>query len=399
VSASIRFFRFSRVVAAAAVVGSLCCAGPARAGGSAGDFPTLRTALDGVCATVGMTPCPQLPTVTQIILEMSGLMNSAPDDVRNINSPVTCGYLYFSPSPELGPFPCTTVAVNAVNAPVKSPPEDTLAISYLTPLAFKPGAQVTQYRDPAATRFLYAAVIEGSDGQPQILDLVLDDISDTKKQFSKGPVIAFSLPLVMLQNKSETPIPATLLLTATCNGAANCLTGTVTGIPNTGTKPLTASQLGIQFNSSFGTSPNSTTSHRQYELQIPIIATPENDPAYFGNPTSLACPNANEAANPQSGYCNAFSNSKPAIGFSARILGSGASVGVAPYAAPLCPANKCPATPPTTTYFGFCASYPNPPPATTFSSAAATFLQIGTDGTTSLSTPVSTQGIQCPPVN
>src|SRR3981189_3215316 len=90
----------------AAVAGSLCCADPAWAGSSGEDAPNLQSFLDGICGSVGMTSsCPKLPTATQIILEMSGLMNSPPDDVRNINFTVTCGNLYFSPAP-----PCTTVA-------------------------------------------------------------------------------------------------------------------------------------------------------------------------------------------------------------------------------------------------------------------------------------------------
>ncbi len=125
-------------------------------------------------------------------------------------------------------------------------------------------------------------------------------------------------------------------------------------------------------------------------MQIPIIATPDNDSAYFSNPFSLSCPNGN-AANPFSGYCNAFSNA--VLGFPAPVLGTGASVGVAPYAAPLCNSATCPAMPPPmTTFFGFCASFATVP-------AVATFLQIGTDGTTAITTPVSTEGIQCPPQN
>jgi hypothetical protein len=231
-------------------------------------------------------------------------------------------------------------------------------------------------------------VIEGSDGQPQALDLVLDDTLGTKKQFSKGPVIAFSLPLVVLKNGAEFPAAATLNLTATCNGAADCLTGTVTGIPGTGTTPPSAAQLGIQFDSRFDVSPNATTAHRIYELQIPIIATLNNDPAYFSDP--LSCPNGN-GTNPLSGYCNAFS--EQSLGFLVPFLGSGTSIGVAPYAAPLCTAATCPAGPGLdvgqTTYFGFCGNFVDGP-------AVATFLQIGTDGKTVITSPVVSARTRCP---
>ena len=332
--------------------------------------------------------CPQLPTATQIFLEISGLLNSPPDDVRNIFAVSPCGNLFFS-----GP-PCPTVAVNAVNAPVKSPSAAaSVAISYLTPLAFIPGATqptVTQYGDPTAAYFFYATVLEGTNGQPQRLDIILDNTLGTNKQFSKGPVVSFSLPLVVLKGGIEYPVAATLLLTSNSNGASANLTGTVSGIFPGGTQPQTysAAALGINFNYNFGASPNSTTSHGQYELQIPLVVTTSNDGAYFDDPSS--CPNSSKGTNPLSGYCNAFSTEQ--LGFSASVLGQGASIGVAPYAAPLCTTATCPTSgTPQTTYFGFCASFAN-----ANAPAVETFLQIGTDGETAISTPVSTQGIQCP---
>src|SRR5262249_42562610 len=162
--------------------------------------------------------------------------------------------------------PCSQLAVSAANPPVKSPPAGSLELSSLTPLAFKPGAAVTLYGDPNAKRFLYAAVVEGSNGQPQFLDLVLDDTLDNSKQFSTGPVVAFSLALVIPSGGVEIPAAATLQLTATCNGAANCLSGTVIGVTGQGKTPPSAAQLGIQFTSTFDSSPNSRAAHRIYEL-------------------------------------------------------------------------------------------------------------------------------------
>src|SRR5215472_12822436 len=96
-------------------------------------------------------------------------------------------------------------------------------------------------------------------------------------------------------------------------------------------------------------------------------------------------------ANALSGYCNAFF--KPARGFPANVLGLGASIGIAPYAAPLCTSATCPAQGTAQTlYFGCCASFPGE-----LGPAVATFIDIGTDGTTVVTTPVSTQKLQCPP--
>jgi hypothetical protein len=389
------FARLSKFLSltAAAVAGSLCFGTPALAGGGGEDASTAQSVLNMICSDIGFSPCPQLPTVSQIVLEISGLINSPPDDVRAVFL-VNCGSFLFTPCPPVVDPANAPVAVNAVNAPVKSPSASaSVAISYLTPLAFKPGPAVTQYGDPTATRFFYATLLEGPNGQPEALDIILDDTLGTSKQFSKGPVIAFSLPLVVLKGGTEYPVAATLQLTATCNGAASCLTGTVTGtFPGVGKQTYPAAALGVSFGYSFGASPNSTTSHALYELQLPLLVTLNSDDAYFDAPPY--CPNNGTdkiGTNPASGYCNAFATSQP--GFSAPVLGSGASIGVAPYAAPLCPGNTCPTTAPATTFFGFCASFATGPAA---GPGVATFLQIGTDGRTAITTPVSTQGIQCP---
>ncbi len=99
-SVSLRSFTFSRL-AAAAIAASLWWAGPAWAGGGGADASTLQSSLNAICGEVGMTStCPQLPTATQIFLEISGLLNSPPDDVRNIFAVSPCGNLFF-PGPPL----------------------------------------------------------------------------------------------------------------------------------------------------------------------------------------------------------------------------------------------------------------------------------------------------------
>jgi hypothetical protein len=50
----------------------LCCAGLAWAG-AGGQNGTIQGVLNEVCAEVGIKTCPKLPTITQLILEISGL--------------------------------------------------------------------------------------------------------------------------------------------------------------------------------------------------------------------------------------------------------------------------------------------------------------------------------------
>src|SRR4051794_22904282 len=57
----------------------------ASAGGGGGeDLGSAQQTLDGVCAlfTVGQDPCPQLPTISQIVLEIAGLIFDRPQAVR-----------------------------------------------------------------------------------------------------------------------------------------------------------------------------------------------------------------------------------------------------------------------------------------------------------------------------
>ena len=79
---------------------------------------------DDICSVFGTGPCPQLPTVTQQVIEIAGLTNEFPEIVRVLNSVCT-------------PPGCPQTAVNAVNGLAKSPPvRATDALWYLTPLAF-----------------------------------------------------------------------------------------------------------------------------------------------------------------------------------------------------------------------------------------------------------------------
>jgi hypothetical protein len=153
--------------------------------------------------------------------------------------------------------------------------------------------------------------------------------------------------------------------------------------------PPSAAQLGIQFGYQFGSSPNLQTPHGVLEVILPVVVTLANDPAYFGvSPVD----NTVTLINQSSGLPTAFSDTEP--GFAAKVLGTGISVGVAPYAAPQCTDTSCPSDPMVTpiTNYGFCASIAN-------TSAVAAFVAIGTDGTTYASSQVAAPQPACPTPN
>jgi hypothetical protein len=368
-------------------------AGSAWAGDGGDDAGPFQPFLQLVCDLVGATSCPLMPTLTQVVLGISDLQNTPPDFVRGPlgNFAGLCS-VSGNPLRLCSEFN----AVSTVNPLAPS----SIALSglpNLTPLAFKatPGLAATPVAlgSEGANSFVYP-VLTGPDGQ-HALDVVFDYTPWTSTSFSKGQAVgSFTFPLVMLNaDNSETPVVATLNLTATCNGAVaaapGCLAGTVTGIPGTGTNPPpTAAQLGINFAFQLAASPNSSRPHAIITFQLPVIVTQATDPVYFGVDSS----GTSTFINQFSGQPTAFS--KNDLGFTPTSLGASLRlpIGVAPTPAPLCsdPNISCP-PPNTATHFGFCATIGLTP-------AAGTFISLGTEGTAYASSPVPESGTlpQCP---
>jgi hypothetical protein len=378
-------------LAAAALAFWVCGAAPALAGGSA-DAGSVQSSLDSVCGNLAnlfnpaqnaQMPCPQLPTVSQGVLEIAALLNARPEAIRALQG-------------------VSGAAVYASN-PVATAPID---LSQLTPLAFegaltsRGGATPTQLYNPKANSYFYAATaLDPNTGQPGILNIYYDYLLRSVPVFVKGQTVAkISLPLAVLDmNGNETAVcgaqgcpasVATLILDATCTGGASCLRALVKGdFAGTGTSAsYNAKDLGINIAATFGKSPISSLPHATFSVQVPLLITALNDPAYFGfNFVSGLSP---------------FSSDQ--TGAAAPVLGAGVSVGIPPYAAPLCanPAGAaCPTPTPVSTY-GFCASFSNnfTGPIGKPAPAVAAFVQIGTDGEALASTPLPPgSGLpQCP---
>jgi hypothetical protein len=370
------------------ITACFCGTGPAWAGGGGSDAGAFQGLLQQVCDLVGATSCYQVPTLAQVVLGISDYQNTPPDFVRGPlgNVGMSGGGCSFSGNPL--PLCSETNAVTTVNP--LTPSSNALSdLANLTPLAFQAvsGQPATPVAlgSPNANSFLYA-VLTGPDGQ-HTLDVVFDYGPWTTKTFVKNqPVGSFTFPLVILNSdNSEIPVVATLQLTATCNGAAGCLAGSVTGV---GTKPLNAAQLGIQFGFQLATSPNVPNPHAIFDLKLPVIVTKATDSVYFGVDSNGTATFINQF----SGQPTAFSQDDR--GFTPTSVGMPIGpIGVSPYPAPLCPAAGCPSTtPPAPTFYGFCATIADTPTALTFTPAAATFVSIGTDGTTYVSSPIPPPG-------
>jgi hypothetical protein len=328
-----------------------------------------------------------MPTLTEIVLAISEYQDTPPDFVRGPLGNFA-GICSVSSTGNTGLPICSEFnAVSTVN-PLAPSSIGLPDLPNLTPLAFQAvsGQPATPVAlgSPLANSFVYP-VLTGPDGQ-HTLDVVVDYTPWTSKFFViNQPVASFTFPVVILKaDNSETPVTATLNLTATCNGAiaSNCLAGTVTGIPGTGTNPPpSAAQLGIQFGLQLAASPNSPTPHGIFRFELPVIATLATDPVHFGvnssgTPTSI---------NQFSGQPTAFS--KNDLGFTPKSLGL--PIGVSPTPAPQCSdPNNCP-PPNTPIHFGFCATIGGTP-------AVGTYVSISTAATAYASSPVSAPLPQCP---
>jgi hypothetical protein len=370
--------------------------GPAWAGGGGSDGGTsFQGFLQQVCglvgATIGTTSCPAVPTLTQIVLGIADYENAPPDFVRGPLGNFA-GICSVSTTGTGGlPICSENNAVSTVNPLAPS----SIALSdlpKLTPIAFQAvsGQPATPVAPGSGGNSFVYPVLTGPDGQ-RTLNVVFDYTPWISTMFVKGQSVGtFKFPLVILtDNKTETPVTATLSLTATCSGsvaaAPGCLAGTVTGIPGTGTNPPpTAAQLGIQFGFNLAGSPNLSTPHAIITLRLPVIVTLATDPVYFGVDNSGTATLINQF----SGQPTAFSQDDR--GFTPTSVGR--PIGLSPYPAPLCTAISCPLTTPPTpppTYYGFCATIAGTP-------AAATFASIGTEGTVYASSPVGSPQPLCP---
>jgi hypothetical protein len=211
--------------------------------------------------------------------------------------------------------------------------------------------------------------------------VIFDYPSLTNSNFTKGQVANVSLPLQVLNSDGSERLicgaqgcpasVATLQISAASNGG---LTASVIGdfsVPGT-ISTMSASALGIQFSVSFGSSPNSNRSHFILEVQVPLLVTLGNDPAYFGVVPSGVIP-----VNELSGLPTAFASDVVPT----------AKIGVTPEAAPTCN-GPCPSTTFTST-FPFCASFAGNGGGP-LNAAVATFVTLGTDATTYVSSPVTT---------
>jgi hypothetical protein len=431
-------------------------AGLAWAGDGGASLTTIQAIIgppngaSGFCKLLGMNPCPQLPTVTQAILEAAGLGLSPPEMVAAQNS-ITPGSNVTAGNPAVPliqgaptPFPLTSPML--FNAQTGSG-----LLSTLTPLAFistaktfpfisfkqnnQTTAAATQLYDSDADTFFYGVTAslfgftEAPGGTvPDTLRLFYDDLEGTNRNFLRGQTVAkFRLLLTVLNSdgKTERAVPATLQFIApTTDCSASKVTGDFAGSGTPQTVP--AADIGLNCAVVFGPSPTSMQTHAIFEVAIPLLVTgacvnpqiqcefssvppftvpPNTDPAYFYSWLNHDPVTQKALAGPINiGLFTAFALFDDfGIATPPANLGTnGVAIGIAPSAGPLgspptCAGTNC--TPPPST-FALCASLPqNGFFGQTLVPAVAAYDVIATDGETFLSAalPASSTSV-CPPL-
>ena len=372
---------------------------PVRAGDGGEDLGSLQTYIDQVCSFFGMSPCPQIPTISQAVLQVAAFVDVAPDAVRASTSfAIPVGPYADAGNPSRPPaLGCSgTGCVDPLN-PLTGLPVDPSVLTTLRPLAFisaangKGSATATQLSNPSADGFLYAvgglSAVNAGSSQPDTLVLFYDDPARTNKTFPAGQVIAkVSLPLTVLNQDgmTERAVPATLQFKNLGAGGASCGASTIVGdFAGTGTvQSLSPAAIGVNCAVAFGASPTSPHPHAIFEVTVPMLITPNTDPVIFsGSPIGFGSPfffgggdfgfTPTNCPSTTAGMCS---------------LGtSGMSLGISPNAGPL----GAPASSTTPGIYALCANLPHEGNGTPPVPSVAAFYAIGGDGVVRLSAPLA----------
>jgi hypothetical protein len=369
----------------------------------------------GFCKILNMNPCPQLPTVTQAILEAAALGLSPPEMVAAQNS--------IPPGSNVNAANPAAVVLNDTGTPFpltsNTTPKLSDLLSSLTPLAFisaknnNDTAAPTQLYDTDADTFLYAVTastfgikMKPGGTVPDTALFFYDDLSRNSK-FSQGQTAAkFLLPLTVLNvdamgKVSERAVPATLnLIAPTADCSASTVTGDFMGKGDGTTQTVKAADIALQCAVVFGKSPTSNENHAIFQVAIPLLVTgtsgsPYNtDPAYFYSFVNTDPVTGAPAGPINIGLFTAFTFFDDVFGTPASanppILGAnGIAIGIAPTAGPLCN-GACPlpppppANPPAST-FALCANLPRNNGNAPLLPSVGAYYSIATDGEALLS--------------
>jgi hypothetical protein len=226
--------------------------GAAQAGGAGADLAGAQSALDGVCSTFGVTSCPQLPTLNQLVIENSAIGGQSPDEVRSLQHIPPGGAI------DAG----TQVFADGTN--VSNP------LAFISP-SNKTGQPIpTQPNNPAANAFLSATTsMDPSTGLPSTLNLVFEYKPRTIATFSNGQDVGdITLPFAVVDAMGgvHEPIPLTVQIRGNGKNAGTGVdTDAIGDLEGTPSQIFKLSELGMNSSLDF------SQGHEIFSLDVPLI--------------------------------------------------------------------------------------------------------------------------------
>jgi hypothetical protein len=228
------------------------CASSAWAGDGGGEsLPAVQMVLNQTCAATGVTSCPQLPTINQVVIEIAALLGTSPNQARDASG---------------------VPAGNAIDAGTAS--------SLANPLAFitapdKSTPPVpTQPNDPAANSFISATTSPAPS--PTTLNLMFDYLARTNPVFAEGQDVGdITLPFLEADANGNDLGAVSGVLHIIGTGSTTVATDVVADLLGTGTpQTYTLAQLGMTSAFSVG------STGLEFDLEAPLLITSDLAPAY-----------------------------------------------------------------------------------------------------------------------
>jgi hypothetical protein len=217
------------------------------AGDGGESLPQAQALLDATCRMVGITNCPQLPTVNQVVVEIAALDNTSPGAVRS--------------EPQFGLMFPPGLAVDGGSHGTSS----NIPLAFISP-PNKTGTPIpTVPSDPAANSLILATNTGGT------LDLNFSYLARTNSVFTAGQDVAdITLPFVESDANGNPFGGLSAIFHISATGGTNVTAQVIGDFTGAGTGPpqiYTPSQLGMTFSIDF------SSGHEVLDVTAPLLIT------------------------------------------------------------------------------------------------------------------------------
>jgi hypothetical protein len=233
--------------------------------GGGADLGHSQSLLDAVCKDVGISSCPKLPTINQLVVENAALNGITPATVRQLQG-----------------LPAGAAVDAGSERGLKNP------LAFISPSNNLGQPTPTNPANPAANSFLTATTAP-TNGSPTTLDLTFDYRLRTQGFMEQGqPIGSIMLPLIkgdanqnVNSSDLESPKLATLQIFADPSTCPTCVTTDIIAASLTGdSNPHPLSLFGMTFSNDNSKPGDSNFSpNEKFTVGVPLLV-----PADFLNP-------------------------------------------------------------------------------------------------------------------